>query len=58
MQQGISAPDAYDWLSRWAANAARWIVPGDSKVGQSGQTQGQGFHAGYVIFPFSLSSLR
>ena len=46
LQLGTSASDAYAWLERWALNGAKWIVPGDCKEGQSGQTQGQGFHVG------------
>ena len=46
LQLGTSASDAYAWLERWAANGAKWIVPSDCKEGQSGQTEGQGFHVG------------
>jgi hypothetical protein len=46
LQLGISAPDAYAWLSRWAANSPKWVVPSGCKVGDSGQTRGQGFQVG------------
>ena len=46
---GVSAVDAFNWLSNWASNAGKWALKPGATLISAGQESGTGFHAGAVF---------